>query len=78
MQFPLYRSLLVRYFWPKFEPFLSLQFLSAEGVLASYTKLRNILTRGLKIFKGKQFCTLSSMNHCGGAGLELQVIIYRM
>ena len=74
----LYRSLLMSYFWLKFEPYLSLQFLSAEVVLASYTKLRNIIKSGPKIFKGKQFCTLSSMNHCGGAGLELQVIIYRM
>ena len=56
------------YFGPKFEPHLSLQFFSAEGVLASYAKLRNIIKRGLKIFKGKQFCTLSNMSHCGGQG----------
>ena len=58
----------MRYFWLKFEPYLSLQFLSAEVVLASYTKLRNIIKSGLKIFKGKQFCTLSRMNNCGGQG----------
>ena len=56
------------YFGPKFEPYLSLQFLSAEGVLARYAKLRNIIKRGLKVFKGKQFCTLSRMNNCGGQG----------
>ena len=48
--YSLYRSLLMSYFWLKFEPYLSLQFLSAEVALASYTKLRNIIKSGLKIF----------------------------
>ena len=48
--YSLYRSLLMSYFWLKFGPYLSLQFLSAEVVLASYTKLRNIIKSGLKIF----------------------------
>ena len=56
------------YLWLKFEPYPSLQFLSPEVVLASYTKLRNIIKSGPKIFKGKQFCTLSRMNNCGGQG----------
>ena len=40
-------------FWANFEPYLSLQFLSADGVLASCTKLKNIIKKGTEDFQTK-------------------------